>query len=1189
MTTNAPTAAGRTQPRTEQPVLRFSGPPPSRRLAAGDLRLELTEQGDVRAIHHGGLLVSQYLAGPHDGAAGGLWLRRHCPDGVDVVPLVGVRSTARFAVTGGVAHWAGHVAGVAWTVTLAVVDDGWVWRVEADAPDRDHDDTPDGEVADAPSESWDLVVAQDLALAPASTALSSEPYVSQYLAHRAVDVPGLGRVLATRQTMACAPALPLVVMGITEGAAGHLTDGYDVWGVAARSDGLPHGLDTEPWRSRTTQYEFAMPTLVSERRPAVNRAVWHVVATVEGDVRGDLTEAGRAAAERMPAVVAAVAAAAPTGAVDALPDVPRSLLASAPLLSGEPLPEAELVALGGGDVLQPERDGSGALLSYFTRGATHVVSAAKELSVDRSHGLVLKAGDDVEPTDGVLSATVYAAGVFASHVVVGNTSANRLLSVHRNHLGLLRSAGVRLLVRDTPGTGGALPGRLDAWRLLAEPSALVMDLGSASWVYRHADLELVVTTTAAAHARAVELRVEANREVDLVLTADVELEGAFTAAPVLDGSGLLLRPARGTDLAAHYPDIAYVLATPDGVLGDDGVLLSDEGAVPLQATAQGSGLREPGPLVDLRTSVLTVHARATRTLRTVITGHLSDAAAAVDAAGEACSEPFDVAAERAGHRETIAALTRHLTVTSPGRLAELNALVPWFAQNALVHFLVPHGLEQYSGAAWGTRDVLQGPFELALAFDHPGTARDILLRVLAHQLPDGSLPQWFMFDAYQERYQDDSHGDVVVWPLFALAEYLNATGDVDVLDERVPFWDASGRRPGDEPVSVAEHVRATLAYVRAHRAPGTGLLSYGEGDWDDTLQPALASMREEMASAWTVALLHQAARVAAEQLTGTLHDELAAELRAEADLAATEFSARLVIDGVIAGYVVFSPDGPHPVIHPRDDRTGLHYRLIPMTQAITAGLLAPDLAARHEQLVADHLHYPDGVRLMDRPAPYADGVTRFFRRGEQGANVGREIGLMYTHAHVRYVESLASLGRDTVVEELLRISPIGQHERLSTSLPRQRNCYFSSSDADFPDRYTAAAQWDRLRADAADPVGVRGGWRVYSSGPGIYLRQVVDGALGLQVRAEGLVIDPTLAAADDGTEIELELLGRLRTVRYHVEAGDHPIEVQGDGRRLDGRPRRSGYRRDGVLLAADQLEGIDALDVYVGTHRSTLS
>jgi cellobiose phosphorylase len=1161
------------QAATGASALRHVAPGPTAgALVAGDLRVELSRTGDVHAIRLGDLLVSQYLPGPHDAATGGLWLRRHRGGRVEPIALVGARSTARFALADGHAAWTGSGLGARWSVTLAPAPAGdlWVWRVDV----AGDEEAPDAVRA---GDRWDLVAAQDLALAPAGAALSSEPYVSHYLAHRAVDLPGVGRVVATRQTMACAPALPLAVTAIAEGAVAHLTDAIDLYGVSARVDGRAAALSDPAWEGRTTQDELAMAVLRTAPVALDGRgatATWHVVGLVSPDRPGEMLAGATAVLDRLDEARAVAAEAAREAAADEPHEVTPSLLTSAPLLVGDPLDDDALVALGDGRVLQPERDAAGALLSFFDGAATHVVARAKEAAVARSHGHVLKAGDDVTPTDGVLSATAYAAGVFASHVVVGNTTANRFLSVQRHQLNLLRQAGLRVLVRERrPDATG--PG----WRLLGVPSALVMDLGGVRWVYRRADLAVDVTTTARAHDRAIEVRVRADRPVDLLVTADVELAGSWTATPTADGHAVVVTPAPETDAAAHYPGLAYVLGSPDGRVGDDRTLVED------RAGSTGSG-ESTGSTQT--TGVLTISATATDDLRVVLTGSLDGADDALAAAAPLLAAPLDVPAELAGHRATVAALTRHLHVAGTGRLAELNALVPWFAQNALIHFLVPHGLEQYSGAAWGTRDVCQGPFELALAFDHPGTAREILLRVLAHQNPDGTLPQWFMFDAYREQYQDEAHGDVVVWPLRALVEYVAATGDLAVLDERVPFWDGAHRRPGTAPATVADHLRATMAYVRSHRAPGTALLSYGEGDWDDTLQPAQASMREEMASSWTVALLFQSARDGARLLAGTAYDDLAAELAAEAEGIAHEFEGRLMVDGVLAGYVVFAPDGARPVIHPSDDRTGLRYRLIPMTRSIIAGLFTPEQAAAHEALVAEHLHYPDGVRLMDRPAPYADGVTQFFRRGEQAANIGREIGLMYTHAHIRYVEALAALGRPAVVTELLRISPVGQHARLATSLPRQRNCYFSSSDADFPDRDTAAAQWDRLRAGASDPVGVRGGWRVYSSGPGIYLRQVVQGALGLVPRPGALLVDPVLALEDDGTVVEVELAGRVRTVRYHVRPGDAAVAVLADGRPLAGVHERLPYRSGGLLVAVEDLTGVDVLDVHMGADRSTL-
>jgi CRISPR-associated protein Csx3 len=232
---------------------------------------------------------------------------------------------------------------------------------------------------------------------------------------------------------------------------------------------------------------------------------------------------------------------------------------------------------------------------------------------------------------------------------------------------------------------------------------------------------------------------------------------------------------------------------------------------------------------------------------------------------------------------------------------------------------------------------------------------------------------------------------------------------------------------------------------------------------------------------------------------------------------------------------------------------------------------------------------------MNRPTAFHDGVTSVFKRGEQSANVGREIGLMYTHAHIRYAEALGLLGRSTLGAELLRVSPVGQFERLATSEPRQRNCYFASSDADFPDRYTADEQWDRLKAGAKQPVGVRGGWRVYSSGPGIYIRQTVQHLLGIQVYADEVVFDPVLDREDDGLTIEFALFGVLRVIRYHVVEGNVPVGVRvatnkdnADARDIDGEFAELPYRCGGLRVKSADLGEAAVIDITVSADRARI-
>ena len=77
-------------------------------------------------------------------------------------------------------------------------------------------------------------------------------------------------------------------------------------------------------------------------------------------------------------------------------------------------------------------------------------------------------------------------------------------------------------------------------------------------------------------------------------------------------------------------------------------------------------------------------------------------------------------------------VTRNLRIKGGGGAA-LDTLFPWLAHNAMIHLTVPHGLEQYTGAAWGTRDVCQGPVEFLLALEHDDPVKEILRIVFAQQ------------------------------------------------------------------------------------------------------------------------------------------------------------------------------------------------------------------------------------------------------------------------------------------------------------------------------------------------------------------------------------------------------------------------------------------------------------------------
>src|SRR5205085_2642263 len=93
---------------------------------------------------------------------------------------------------------------------------------------------------------------------------------------------------------------------------------------------------------------------------------------------------------------------------------------------------------------------------------------------------------------------------------------------------------------------------------------------------------------------------------------------------------------------------------------------------------------------------------------------------------------------------------------------------------------------------------------------------------------------------------------------------------------------------------------------------------------------------------------------------------------------------------------------------------------------------------------------------------YRGGPQQLFQRAESSSYFGREIGLMYIHAHLRYAEALAHLGRaDAFFEALGQAHPVDLRRRVPSAAPRQANCYYSSSDAAFADRAQASAEYAR--------------------------------------------------------------------------------------------------------------------------------
>lgn len=1130
-------------------------------LSFGKLSAQLTPHGDIAGFYAGDLQISQYVPSSQDPGMAGLWLRERRGNEISrVVALHGIRSHAVMRqLNEHCVEFVGEEPHISWKVVFNLTNSGWNYCVHAHSSGENE---------------WDLVTAQDLALAPQAQALTSEPYISQYIAYHAKENTASGIVVAARQAMANAPILPLYVTSIFPRTAAFLTDGFDFYGKRARQGQQAQALTSFNWNnSGINQYEMGMICLLSE--PQQGDMHWDNVISFNDDYRGDLDDACEALSPVSHETI-----------VDEYESEGTSCGADVlAFFNGRMLSNDELLELTGNAAQDVERDEEGRVLSYFTSNAAHVVSGYKDLIVDRSHGHILLAGitdpqkNQLRVGKPVMAATAWMPGIFGSHLVYGNSNMHTVISVHKNSLNLFPHDGIRVVITDQGKRS-----------LLGMPSAFVMELGRVRWFYRGENLDITVNLSACVDSPALVLEVNSSRKIDIEVRADVSGEWK----PQVTNNSVKLTPANSAVMQA-CPGLVYSFDSSSAVSYREGQVSGDLNTVIAQASDAATMTFTMSASEEGEAGLPQVFTKIPQDKAQKDSQDEREEEKRASECQSPCQSDYQEKWEH-NYESAVHAFTRQFHVTSSSELEQFNRIVPWFTHNALVHVLSPHGLEQYSGAAWGTRDVCQGPLELALAFDHPEFMKTILCSVFEHQEQDGSLPQWFMYDQYSSLYQHDCHGDVPVWPLLATEEYLRLSADKDFLTQQLAFRDSN------KPVSVLEHLLASVKYTQSHLVPGTQFYSYGEGDWDDTLQPARAEMKKTMASTWTIALLYQAAQSLATVMNDVVeHNEqselyrtLVQELTTLAHTISDQFADNFIFDDVLAGYVSFDKGERTAIIHPHDTTTGMKYRLIPMTRGIISGLLTKKLAKKHESIIENTLHYADGVRLMNRPAQFNDGIPHIFKRAEQASNVGREIGLMYTHAHIRYAEALAALGRTDVAHELLRISPVDQFAQLPTSARRQRNCYFASSDADFPTRYAAQEGWARLRDDADNPVTVRGGWRVYSSGPGIYIRQLIEHVFGIQINGDYLTVDPLLPEQADGTVLNLEIGGVMRHITYHVYkrdssnasnyAQERRVTVSTEAGEIPGTVVELPYRSGGIRIPLKELTAHNIEVTVSGSH-----
>jgi cellobiose phosphorylase len=196
-----------------------------------------------------------------------------------------------------------------------------------------------------------------------------------------------------------------------------------------------------------------------------------------------------------------------------------------------------------------------------------------------------------------------------------------------------------------------------------------------------------------------------------------------------------------------------------------------------------------------------------------------------------------------------------VTVETPDE--QLNRLTNIWAKQQ-IQLCVEFGRD----GARGFRDTLQDAW--ATAPFNPKLAREKIIETLRHQHADGhAIRGWLPI-------QPQHYSDGPVWIAMATTAYLKETGDLALLDERVPYLDG-----GDG--TVREHMLRGVRFL-SDDTGAHGLVLAHEGDWNDSLNWLCLEGKGE--SVWTSLGLYHALDLVAELAAAVLKDEeLAADCR----------------------------------------------------------------------------------------------------------------------------------------------------------------------------------------------------------------------------------------------------------------------------------------------------------------------
>ena len=408
-----------------------------------------------------------------------------------------------------------------------------------------------------------------------------------------------------------------------------------------------------------------------------------------------------------------------------------------------------------------------------------------------------------------------------------------------------------------------------------------------------------------------------------------------------------------------------------------------------------------------------------------------------------------------------------------------------------------------SGGAYGFRDQLQDSMSLGVA--NPEIPKAQILRSASRQYVEGDVQHWWhpvVNSGIRTRFSDD-----LLWLPYVTAEYINSTGDYDILNAKAPYLE-------DEPLREGEDERYTIVnqsskegtiYEHCLKAIERGLKFgshniplMGSGDWNDGMSTVGNEGKGE--SVWLGWFLYSILESFIE-IAEKRNDKQTKDYFAERKEFIKENLEKNAWDGGWYRRAYF------------DDGTPLGSRENPECQidslaqswAIISGAGSKSRAIEAMEAVDKNLVKKDKGMILLLAPPFSNSKLEpgYIKGYVPGV---RENGGQYTHAAVWVILALTKLGLgDKATKYFNMINPINHTKTELECMTYKVEPYVMAADVYIK-----------------EPHAGRGGWSWYTGASGWMYRVGVEDILGLKrVKDKGYTINPCVPS--DWKQYEIKI------------------------------------------------------------------